>query len=114
MHQHPVMLIRAQFIEALQPTEYRIATFTTARRKLHASIASAGQRRPVGIVRRNANHQTSKCRVVQKTIEGVFDNAALTQQQILLGTICAHTTADAGSRNDDPEGRLIAQAHSIS
>src|SRR3546814_4587471 len=106
------MLIRAQLIEALQPTEYRIATFTTARRKLHASIASAGQRRPVGIVRRNANHQTSKCRVVQKTVEGVFDNAALTQQQILLGTICAHTTADTGSRDDDPAGRLIARTHS--
>jgi len=52
--------------------------------------------------------------VVQKTIEGVFDDAALTQQQILLGTVSAHTTADTGSRDDDPEGRLIAQAHSIS
>src|SRR3546814_16518695 len=108
------MLIRAQLIEALQPTEYRIATFTTARRKLHASIASAGQRRPVGIVRRNANHQTSKCRVVQKTIEGVFDNAALTPNQILLGTLCAHTSDDTGSRDDYAAAQLIPWHHATS
>ncbi len=68
---------------------------STARRKLHEYPARTA---PASRDRRAMQTQTSKCRVVQKTI-GVFDNAALTATDTAGRSARIHT--DTGSRDDD-------------
>jgi len=97
--------------ETLQAAEHGIAPLTTTRRALDAWVTGAGETRPVRIVGRDTDHQSGECRMVEETIEGMFDDAAPGDLQVLLGAIGAHPAANTCCRNHHPECRL---AHSIS
>ena len=110
VHQHPVLLTRSGSLQRIEPRQHRVGALTPAWRAPHPRITGHGQLRPVGIVRSQAHHGAQQVGMIEKTIEGVFDDAAPGDLQVLLGPVGGHSRTDAGGRDHQPEFR----AHSVS
>ncbi|MCY1306578.1 hypothetical protein D9M68_847990 [compost metagenome] len=98
--------------QAQQGAEHRVGALLAAIGADDAFVSGTGQRRPVGVVHRQADHQPFQLRMVEETVEAVLEDAASGQFEVLLGTVGAHTCTDAGGGNHRPEERSIGLAHS--
>ncbi|MCY1533397.1 hypothetical protein D9M68_687210 [compost metagenome] len=110
--QHPVVGPRAMFGKAQQRTQHRVGALLSAIGADDPLVAGAGQRRPVGIIHRQADHQALQLRVVEEAVEAVFKDAATGQFEVLLGAVGAHAGTDAGGGNHRPEEGGIGVVHS--
>ena len=81
---------------------------------LDARISGARQGRPERIVRHQAEHQALEARMIEETVEGVFEDGPPGQLQVLLWTVGTHARTDTGGGNYHPEGGKFVRGHSAS
>ncbi|MCY1306577.1 hypothetical protein D9M71_834170 [compost metagenome] len=95
-----------------QRAQHRVGALLAAIGADDALVAGAGQRRPVGVIHRQADHQPLELRMVEEAVEAVLEDGSPGEFQVLLGTVGAHAGTDAGGGNHRPEEGGIGLAHS--
>ena len=101
VHQHPVLGGRDRG-EVIERVEHRVAALRPAFDTANPRVPGVGGGLPPAVAGGEGQHHPFDGGVIEKGVEGVIDDGAAAQRQVLLGHRRPHAAADAGGRHDRP------------